>query len=62
MTPRELQLLEQDAVALRKIADTVLARVKALQKPSPARGRKAKKIDKVADLKARVISGHIKSK
>jgi hypothetical protein len=63
MTPRELGLLKQDAMALRKIADTVLARLEAYEKASPSRRRKSqKKVDLVADLKARILTGHLKSK
>lgn len=60
MTPQQIDKLEINALALRKIADTVLEQVQALKAGTTAPGRKRKKIDRVADIKARILAGRIK--
>lgn len=60
MTDKELQQLEIDALALRKIADTFLQQLQAARKGAASaqgRKRKALKIDRMAAIKARVLSG-----
>lgn len=61
MTPQQLDSLEINALALRKIADTVLEQVRDAKKSlAPARRRIPAKIDRVADLKVRILSGKLK--
>lgn len=48
-----------DVLALRKIADNVLGQLRA--EPNSARSKgKSKKVDGVADLTARIVTGGIK--
>jgi len=63
MTPKQIEKLEIEALALRKIADSVLQQVQAAKKDAaPAqsgkgRKRKAVKVDRVASLTARILTG-----
>lgn len=54
-----LQDLKSNALALRNIANTVLKQVELLEKASstPPSARIAKKVDRVAELRARLLSG-----
>ncbi|SHL87523.1 hypothetical protein [Chitinophaga sp. CF418] len=61
MTTEAIIELEQNALALRKIADLVLKQVREVKATAPARAKRNKKqTDGVADLKARILTGHIK--
>lgn len=61
MSLQALIELEQNVLALRKMADLVLGQVRAEKAAAPARAKPStKKVDGVADLKARILTGHIK--
>ena len=51
--------LEIELIALRKIADKALAIIRADKKTTHTNG-KAKKIDRVADITARILTGTLK--
>ena len=60
MTDKELEQLEVNALALRKIADTFLQQLQAARKgAASAQGRKRMtvKVDRMATIKARILSG-----
>ena len=63
MTPQQIEKLEIDALALRKIADSFLQQLEAVKKKTASaqgRKRKAVKVDRMAAIKARVLSGRRK--
>jgi len=58
----DLDKLEMNALALRKLADTVLEQARAAKKKSAsAQSRKAKQIESAASVKARILAGSLKS-
>jgi len=63
MTPQQIEKLEIDALALRKIADSFLQQVQAARKgAASAQGRKRKptKEERIASITARILSGRMK--
>lgn len=59
MTPAELDNLEINVLALRKIADKVLAQIAVEKSTAPARAKRRKN-DDVAALMERVLTGKLK--
>ncbi|WP_126244367.1 hypothetical protein [Chitinophaga rhizosphaerae] len=59
MSPERIDKLEQNLLALRKIADWLLEEVRAEKSASPAR-RQNKRQARVVDLKTRILCGRLK--
>lgn len=56
MTAQQLQELKINALALRKIAEKVLEQVQAAEAAAPAKRRREKQEDRLAALKARILT------
>ncbi|MEZ2446074.1 hypothetical protein AB6805_30370 [Chitinophaga sp. RCC_12] len=59
MKSEGIEILEIEILALRKIADKALAIIREGKKPSRAKAP-SKKADGEADLRARILTGHLK--